>query len=93
MAAPLPNGRRSDEDYGDRRRPVVVYGDGAEREREEESENVPKDQQLTRSMKPHMARRGEVGRRRWRARTVAAGGGEDRDGDVDSSDPGTIPSA
>ena len=70
---------------------MVVYGDGAEREREEESENVPEDQQLTRSTKPRTARHGEVGRRRWRARTVAAGGGGDWDDGVDSELPESIP--
>ena len=62
-AAPLALGLLSGEDVGDRRQLVVVYGDGAERGREEESGDVPEDQQLTRSTKPQTARRGEVGRR------------------------------
>ena len=81
-------GHRSDTSIGVRRRPVVVYGDGAERGREEESGDVQEDQQLTSSTKSSTAKHGEAGRRRIDARTAAAGGGRNRSA---TANPGLPP--
>ena len=75
---------------------MVVYGDGAKRGREEESGDVPEDQQLTRSTWSSTARRGEVGDDVMLAGRRRLDGGQRRremDGGDDSSEPASIPSA
>ena len=51
----------------------MVHG-GEDAEGEERGGAVPEDHQLTRSSNPQTARAEEAGRRRFRARTAAAGG-------------------
>ena len=47
MVVPRDNGRRSDEDNDDRRRPAVVYDDGDELVQGRGKEDVPEDGVLT----------------------------------------------
>ena len=58
----------------------------------EEGEGVQLDRELTSNALEGTAMAGEAGRHLDGARTAAAGGGEVRDGGVDSCEPASIPS-
>ena len=62
--APQANGRRSDEDNDDRRRPVAVYDDGEELEQERGGEDVQKDGVLTLVVRGRLVEPEGDGRRR-----------------------------